>query len=214
MTGFAGTEPLDLAATWIAAAVTLLVLAYLFGERRLFRYAQHLLAGLATGYAVLIAVREVLIPRLVEPLANDPASNVLLWAAAALVVVLAAARWLPRAVVAIPVAVLIAGTAAFALGGAVAGTLLPQLASSVLPAGAPLADLASATLAMVITALVLVSFLHGIPRGTLVGGAAGLGRLLVLGGIGGWLGFLIVSRLVLLVDRLSFLLSDWLRLSA
>lgn len=213
MTGFAGDAPLDLAATWIAAAVTLVVLAYLFGERRLFRYAQHLLAGLATGYLVVIAVREVLVPRLVEPLATDPGGNVLLWAAAALVVAIAAARWLPRSVVAIPVAVLIAGTAAFALGGAVAGTLLPQLAASVLPAGAPLIDLANGLLAMVITALVLVSFLHGIPRGRLVGGAAGVGRLLVLGGIGGWLGFLIVSRLVLLVDRLSFLLTDWLRVS-
>jgi len=91
--------------------------------------------------------------------------------------------------------------------------LLPQLAASVLPADAPLIDLANGVLAMVITALVLVSFLHGIPRGRLVGGAAGVGRLLVLGGIGGWLGFLIVSRLVLLVDRLSFLINDWLRVS-
>ena len=213
MNGFAGDAPLDLAATWIAAAVTLVVLAYLFGERRLFRYAQHLLAGLATGYLVVISVREVLVPRLVEPLATDPGGNVLLWAAAALVAALAAARWLPRSVVAVPVAVLIAGTAAFALGGAVAGTLLPQLAASVLPADAPLIDLADGVLAMVITALVLVSFLHGIPRGRLMGGAAGAGRLLVLGGIGGWLGFLIVSRLVLLVDRLSFLLTDWLRVS-
>jgi len=213
MSGFAGDAPLDLAATWVAAAVTLVVLAYLLGERRLFRHAQHLLAGLATGYLVVIAMREVLVPRLIEPLATDPGGNVLLWAAAALVMALAAARWLPRSVVALPVAVLIAGTAAFALGGAVAGTLLPQLAASVLPADAPLIDLANGVLAMVITALVLVSFLHGIPRGRLVGGAAGVGRLLVLGGIGGWLGFLIVSRLVLLVDRLSFLINDWLRVS-
>ena len=213
MTGFAGDGAVDLAATWIAAAVTLVVLAYLFGERRFFRYAQHLLAGLATGYLVVIAVREVLVPGLVQPLANDPAGNLPLWAAGALVVALAAARWLPRAVVAVPVAVLIAGTAAFALGGAVAGTLLPQVAASVLPADAPFMDLANALLALLITVLVLISFLHGIPRGRLVGGAAGIGRLLVLGGIGGWLGFLIVSRLVLLVDRLSFLLTDWLRVS-
>ena len=41
-------------------------------------------------------------------------------------------------------------------------------------------------------------------------GAAGTGRWLLLGGIGGWLGFLLVSRLALLVDRLQFLLGDWL----
>lgn len=213
MTGFAGTGPADIVATWVAAAVTLAVLAYLFGERRLFRLAQHLLAGLATGYLALIAIREVLIPRLVEPLGTDPAANLLLWPAAALVAALIGARWLPRPVVAIPVAVLVAGTAAFALGGAVAGTLLPQLAASVIPADASLANLANAVVGLVITALVLLAFVHGVPRGRLLSGAAGVGRLLVLGGIGGWLGFLIVSRLALLVDRLSFLLTDWLRIS-
>jgi len=29
-------------------------------------------------------------------------------------------------------------------------------------------------------------------------------------GIGGWLGFLVVSRLALLVDRVGFLLANWL----
>jgi len=36
------------------------------------------------------------------------------------------------------------------------------------------------------------------------------GMVLLVGGIGGWLGFLLVSRLALLVDRLQFLLGDWL----
>ena len=42
--------------------------------------------------------------------------------------------------------------------------------------------------------------------------AAGAGRWLLIGGIGGWLGFLILSRLILLVDRIGFLLGDWLGL--
>ena len=34
----------------------------------------------------------------------------------------------------------------------------------------------------------------------------------MLAGIGGWLGYLLLSRLVLLIDRLAFLLGDWLGL--
>ena len=34
----------------------------------------------------------------------------------------------------------------------------------------------------------------------------------MLAGIGGWLGFLLFSRLVLLVDRVGFLVGDWLGL--
>jgi len=207
---FAGSGAPAVAATWVAAAVTLTVLAYLAGERRLFRMAQHLLAGLATGYLVVLVVREVLLPRLVEPLAAQPAANLLLWPAAALVIVMAAARWLPRRVVAIPVAVLVAGTAAFALGGAVAGTVLPQMAGALVAGDGGVLDLAIGAAALVVTALVVLAFLHGVPRGRLLGGVNGVGRWLLVAGIGGFVGFLVVSRLALLVDRLTFLLSDWL----
>jgi hypothetical protein len=207
---FAGSGAPAVAATWVAAAVTLTVLAYLAGERRLFRMAQHLLAGLATGYLVVLAVREVLLPRLIEPLATQPAANLLLWPAAVLVVVMAAARWLPRRVVAIPVAVLVAGTAAFALGGAVAGTVLPQMAGTLVTGDGGVLDLSIGVGALVMTALVVLAFLHGVPRGRLLGGANGVGRWLLVAGIGGFVGFLVVSRLALLVDRLTFLLSDWL----
>ncbi|HEX9634265.1 MAG TPA: hypothetical protein VGB34_02135 [Candidatus Limnocylindria bacterium] len=209
MSGFLGTDLAGVIATWVAALVTIVVWSYLLGERRPFRLAQHLLAGLATGYLVLLAVREVLLPRLLEPLARDPAANVLLLPALAMVGALAGARWLPRQVVALPVAVLVGATTAFALGGAVVGTLLPQLAASVLRPGTAL-TVVNGLIGLVITGLVVLGFLHGVPRGRITGVAAGAGRWLLIGAIGGWLGFLLVSRLALLVDRLGFLLGDWL----
>ena len=210
MSGFFADGLAGTIATWVAALVTIGVWAHLVGERRIFRLAQHLLIGLATGYLVLLAVREVLMPRLLQPLVTDPAGNPFLWAALALCALMAAARWLPRAVVALPVAVLIAGTAAFALGGAVAGTLLPQLGATLLVPGSETSTLANGAIGAAVTALVLLGFLHGSPRTRLLVGAAGTGRWLLLGGIGGWLGFLLVSRLSLLVDRIGFLLGDWL----
>jgi hypothetical protein len=210
MSGFFPDNLAGTVATWSAALVTIGVWAYLVGERRFFRLAQHLLAGLATGYLVLLAVREVLVPRLLQPLISDPAANALLWPALALTIAMAAARWLPRPVVAIPVAVLVAGTAAFALGGAVVGTLLPQMAGAVLAPGLAPGAVLNGIIGLIITVLVLLAFLHGAPRRRVLVGAAGAGRWLLLAGIGGWLGFLLVSRLTLLVDRVGFLLGDWL----
>jgi len=204
--GMAGTI-----ATWVAALVTIAVWAYLVGERRLFRLAQHLLAGLATGYLVLLAVREVLLPRLVDPILAG-SSNVLLWAALLPVAAMIGAAWLPRRVAAIPIAVLVAATAAFALGGAVAGTLMPQLGAALVAPGQSPAALIGAATSALITILVLLAFLHGAPRTRLVAACAGVGRWLLIGGIGGWLGFLLVSRLGLLVDRVAFLLNGWLGL--
>lgn len=212
MNGLFGTEAIDQVATWVAALATLVVLGGLFGERRLFAWSQHLLAGLATGYLSLLAITEVVVPRLAEPLAADPGGRPDLVLGLGLVAVTAATPWIPRMVGAVPLSIAIGALAAFALGGAVVGTLLPQLAAAVArPESGVAATLAGAA-ATVVTGLVLIGFLHGTPRGRSLTLAASTGRWLLLAGIGGWLGYLLLSRLVLLIDRLAFLLGDWLGL--
>lgn len=210
MSGFFGTTTADVVATWVAALVTIVVLGALLGERRLFGWSQHLLAGLATGFLALVALGEVLAPRLLEPLASDPAGRPELWAGVALAATAAAAPWLPRQVAVVPASIAIGALAAFALGGAVIGTLLPQLDAAVVRPGGSATATVGGALAAVVTALVLIGFLHGVPRGRVLAGAAGAGRWLLIIGLGGWLGFLLLSRLVLLVDRIGFLLGDWL----
>ena len=213
MSGFFGTTMADVVATWVAAIVTLIVLGSLLGERRLFGWSQHLLAGLATGFLALIATTEVLGPRLLQPLITDPVGRPELWAGVALAATAAAAPWLPRQLSAIPASIAIGSLAAFALGGAVIGTLLPQIDASIVRPGGSVAATVGGALAAVVTGLVLIGFLHGVPRGRALAAAASAGRWLLIIGVGGWLGFLILSRLILLVDRIGFLLGDWLGLA-
>jgi hypothetical protein len=210
MNGFAGTDLAGTVATWVAAIATIAVWSYLTGSRRLFVLMQHLLAGLATGYLVLLAIRDVLVPRLVVPLIERPADRVLLIPALVLVGMLIGASWLPRRVMAPVAGILVGGIAAFALGGAVVGTVLPQIAAALPTTSAASPDLVGEVISLAITSLVLLAFLHGAPRGRLTARAATMGRWLLVGGIGAWLGFLVVSRLSLLVDRVAFLLGDWL----
>ncbi len=212
MNGLVGTDVAGTTATWVAAVLTIAVWSYFAGARRIFRLCQYLLAGLATGFLVLVAAREVLWPLMVAPILADPAGDAVPWIGLALVGLLVGARWLPPTAGSVPVALLLAATAAFALGGAVIGTLLPQLGASVVPVAAGPADLVNGLISGVISALVLFGFLHGVRRNRASSIAAGTGRWLLLGGIGGWLGFLLVSRLALLVDRVGFLLGDWLGL--
>jgi hypothetical protein len=212
MTGFFEPGPAGTAATWVAALITLAVFSYLVGERRLLRLAQLLLAGLATGYLALLAIREVLIPQLVTPLITSPASHPELVIDAVAVLVLIGGAWLPRRVGAIPAAIVVGGTAAYALGGAITGTLLPQLAAGLVGGGSGSGAAISGLIGLAITLPVLFNFVHGTPRGQLLSGVSYTGRWLLVGGLGAWLGFLVVSRLALLVDRLGFLLGDWLGL--
>jgi hypothetical protein len=210
MSGFSAGDFGGTLATWVAAIVTIAVWSYLAGWRRLFVLMQHLLAGLATGYLVLLAITDVLVPRLVVPLVERPSENALLVPALFLAGMLVGASWLPPRAMAPVGAILVGGIAAYALGGAVVGTILPQIAAALPAGGVASADLVGELISLAITTLVLLAFLHGAPRGTLTTRAATVGRWLLVGGIGGWLGFLVVSRLSLLVDRIGFLLGDWL----
>jgi len=208
--GFFGTGTADVIATWVAAAATLVVLGGLLGERRLFGWSQHLLAGLATGFVVLLVVSEVVVPRLLTPLADGGAGRADLWIGLALLAATAAAPWLPRLVAAVPVSIAIGALAAFALGGAVVGILLPQVVAAIAVDEGGTAKTLTGVAAAGVSGLVLLGFLHGMPRGRPMEAAAATGRWLLIAGIGGWLGYLLLSRLVLLVDRIGFLAGDWL----
>jgi hypothetical protein len=208
--GFTDGGPASLAATWVAAAVTLVVLGGLFGERRLFGWSQHLLAGLATGFVALLAISEVIVPRLVAPILADPAGRPELWAGLLLVGLAAGAPWLPRPLAGIPIGIAVGALAAFAFGGAVIGTLLPQLAATIAVREGSLVETVVGVLAAAVSVLVVVSFVHGSSRGRPRRTAVRVGRLLLVAGLGGWLGYLVLSRLILLVDRVGFLLGDWI----
>jgi len=210
MTGFFDGLPADVLATWVAAILTIVVAGGLLGERRAFGWSQHLLAGLATGFLALLAIREVIVPRLIEPLLADPGSRVDLWVGLGLVGLAAGSPWLPRSLTAFPISVALGSLAAFALGGAIVGTVLPQLATIIARPDAGPAGTVIAVASAVVSALVLTSFLHGGKRGRLIGWADDTGRWLLIAGLGGWLGYLLFSRLVLLLDRIGFLLGDWM----
>ena len=212
MSGFFGNDLAGALGTWVAVLLTLGVWSYAVGERTVFRLLQLLLAGLATGYLALLAIHDVLLPRLFVPIVTDAPNHPLLFVAVALVAVMAGAAWLPRRVVAPVAALLVAGVAAFALGGAMVGTLLPQAAAALIDPASGGSALVDGFVALAMTILVLLTFLHGSPRGRFVERGAAVGRWLLIGGIGAWFGFLLVSRLSLLVDRVAFLLGDWLGL--
>jgi hypothetical protein len=213
VSGFFGTTQGDQIAMWVAAVATIVVLGGLVGERRVFGWSQHLLAGLATGFLALLAITEVIVPRIVSPVLADPTGRPELWLGLLLVAAAAAVPFLPRVVAGVPLSITIGTLAAFGLGGAVVGTLLPQLAATVVGRGPSVTETVVGVAAAGVSGLVLIGFVHGTPRGRLLTLAASSGRWLMLAGLGGWLGYLLFSRLVLLVDRIGFLVGDWLGLA-
>jgi len=115
----------------VAALLTLAALSYALGSNPIFRLAEHLFVGLAAGYGGAMAWNHVLWPRL-QLLLSNPAQYwyYALFFALGLFLL---ARGTPSlsALANLPLGVLFGVGAALALGGALTGSLIPQMRAAV-----------------------------------------------------------------------------------
>jgi len=116
----------------IGTALTVFVLSYLIGDNFLYRLAMHILVGVGAAYVVGVAIGQVLYPRLIVPL-TSPAldARVFGWFGVLGCVFLIAkllrrAAWLGN----VAVGYMIGVGAGLAIGGALFGTLAPQVLAS------------------------------------------------------------------------------------
>jgi hypothetical protein len=210
----------DVIGVWVGAILTLLVFSYLLGDTFLFRVAQAIFVGVAVGYAGTVAFYYVLGPRLFDPLINDPVGNSVYLIPLILGLMLfAKLRPAWTAIGNIPIAFLFGVGAALAIGGALSGTLVPQLgatAVSLVPAqGSGIDNLLLAIGA--IGALLSFQFVkfstdRPLPRllNTVSRAWGTLGRWFILVAFGAIFADTAVSRISILIDRIYYLLHDWL----
>lgn len=122
----------DLAGAALGFFLTVAILSYLIGDNPLFRVAVNLLIGVSAGYLAAVAWNSVIWPEFLGRLVSlsgwlDPAVLFLL-----LMTVLLIGRSTPRLSIlgGVPTAFLVGVGAAVVVGGALTGTLVPQLAAS------------------------------------------------------------------------------------
>jgi hypothetical protein len=210
----------------LAAVLTVMIFSYLLGANPLYRLAQHLFVGISIGYAGVVLLTTVLLPRLGQvgallsswlpgtaPVSN-PGDVLLRVGVPMLLGVLFLGRvFRPNFPLATPALLVVtAVAAALALGGALAGTLVPQMAATMLSLNPAQVGVFGALNNAIIVLGVLVSlyyFSFGVrpdgrrgPVGALVAGA---GRWLILATLGVVLGTLTVSFVAALIDRVRFL---------
>jgi hypothetical protein len=119
-----------------AAALTLITLSYAFRDNPIFRVALFLFVGVAAGYTAAIVVQDVVLPQLVYPILDEVAGAPSLDFFDLVIrfglTVLLLTKLSPRtARLGSPVTALLVGVgAALAIGGAVQGTLIPQIGAA------------------------------------------------------------------------------------
>lgn len=129
----------DLIAGVIAFLFTLMILSYLIGDNPLFRIAIYVFVGVSAGYVAVVAIWQVLVPKLILPILNGPeAQSALLAVPVLLSGMLLMKVWPPLSRLGMPAMALLVGVgAAVALGGAVNGTLFPQVNATIAAFDAP-----------------------------------------------------------------------------
>ncbi len=119
----------------LALVLTLMVYSYLIGDNVLFRLAEHILVGVSVGWATLQIIFNLIIPAVERIREGNGAGQVVAFTIPLLLGVIILFRPLraARPATNLVMAFVIGTISALALGGAVAGTLLPQIGATMLP---------------------------------------------------------------------------------
>ena len=123
------TFSLDLISGLIGFLFTLFIFSYLLGDNPLYRIAVYIFVGVSAGYIAAIVFWQVLIPKLAMPFASKDPQAITLAIIPLVFSTMILLKISPRLTsLASPAMAFLAGVAsAVAVGGAVNGTLVPQI---------------------------------------------------------------------------------------
>lgn len=207
---------LDQIGVIIGAILTLFILSYLIGDNVLYRLATHVLIGVGAAYVTVTVIADVLWPRLVLPIlarSSAPPIDVIVAGFGLILGVMLLFKALPRFAFVgnIPIGYLVGVGAAVALGGAVFGTLGPQIVATAPPEGpfkGPNANvyinaaLNSLIVFATVTTLLSFSFYRAARRGVL-SGLSSIGRFFLAIALGATFALVYVASVTVLIDRVQ-----------
>jgi len=210
---------MDLAINLIPVLLTLLVFSRLFGDTPAFRLVQYLFVGVALGYAVVVIYHQVLRPAVVDLLlASGQPGLVTLrlipFVLAALLLTRVSGQQTNSWLANLPLALVFGVGAALVVGGALIGTIMPQVLDATrLDLSTPAAILGSLVLFIgSIVTLLSFSFTRSADprRQRWLDSTARVGRWFLLIAFGFFLAGNVSSYLAALNERLLFVV-EWVR---
>lgn len=191
----------------ITALFTLALYSFLYRDNPVYRFAEHVFAGLSAGYYAGLIFQSVLVQQLWVPLWGGNAWLVI----PALLGVLMFARlssrraWISR----LALAFVIGANSGILVMQQLHGLVLPQVSKTFVS----LTDLQG--ILMVAGVLcTLIYFYFSKPHKGVLGGVATLGIWFIMISFGAHFGYTVMARVSLLIGRVQFLVIDWLHLTS
>ena len=217
--------------TWVGVLLTLCVFSFLYRENRFYRFAEHLVIGVANAYSISFTVHRVLVPYLFRPVRaavnvvrTDGFSTGLLSPTAdanfvaiipALIGALYFMRFVPKRawLVRIPIAIFMGYYTGQFVPASFNGVVFPQMRAT-LVSRASFADGfwpgLFAVLVLVGVVCTLSYFFFSREHKGILKWTSKTGIIYVMIGFGASFGFTVMARISLAIGRFYFLLRDWL----
>jgi len=205
----------------VGLLLTLLIFSYLIGDNPLFRFALYLFIGVASGYGATVVWHYVLVPKLFTPLGSGDLSSIipLLLSVTLLAKLSPRISWIGN----FAMAILVGVGAAAAVGGAVIGTIIPQVQAAIdafdirstTGAGNPIGIFVEGSVLLAGTIFTLGYFQFtagrapdGTPkRGALFEGVAFVGRIFIAITLGVLFAGVYMAALTAMIERLSSIIN-------
>lgn len=198
----------------VAIVLTIMVLSRIAGDNPLYRIAQYLFVGVSLGLAFVIAYHQVLRPA--ARAITDSSDGAVIYGIPIALGLLLLPRitrrqeysWLAN----IPLSLIFGVGAALAVGGAIVGTLVPQiLDTSNRSLTGDLSQVIGAVVLAIGTVVTLAAFYYTVPRdtpsGQIVAQIAVVGHWLLMVAFGFFFASAVQSYLSALTERIGFVLS-------
>jgi hypothetical protein len=208
---------------WLGALGTLALYSVLYRENPVYRVAEHIFLGLATGMGLYMTWKTVLFPMWFKELQAGHWAWILALVAGAMYYTIFSQRlsWMSRLVM-----MTMMGMAAGLTFRAFFGQYMPQIASSFKPlivlretpgGGLDVPDTLFASFTNILFVVCLVSvmtyfFFSFEQKSKAVRGTANVGRWLMMIAFGAMFGSTVMARMSLFIGRLVFLFQDWIHL--
>ncbi len=214
---------MEIIGSFIAAALTIMVFSYIFGDNVLFKLASHIFIGVAVGYATIVIWYEVFVPAI-------SSGNIISVLPALFLCFLLifkirpTQRKITNVLGSIALAFVLGVGVALAIGGALFGTLWPQVSAmanlSLNPNHYPNTENEVGLVIWLNNIIIVLGtigtffyFTFAVRAHGLLGGLregfvrfwAGMGRLMIIFTLGALFANTVSSRVALLISRLQFL---------
>ena len=205
---------------WIAAFLTLCIYSFLYRDNPFYRFAEHLFIGVAVGYGIVVTIHQGLIPLAWDPLwetikGDGPRRN-LLNLIPICIGLLFFARLLPQHswLIRYPLAILIGIGAGVAIPNVLQADIFAQVHGTLTPfseIGTLSAFQIFGAILMVIGVIcTLTYFFFSVEHRGPIAGISKVGIAFLMIGFGSAFGNTVMGRVALLIQRVDFLLNNWL----